>query len=296
MKRLTFTFFLGLVTGVATMNAQVVTINMGGGESKKSPIDKVLFIAQYEMAFIQDTSHLDQIKEETMILKVGEKCAHFYSYTKFVTDSLLQAELAKVVAQSGGGSFSFSQQGGSNPGMITYQIYKNYPAGKVTTLEQLGGRNLFRCEETNECPEWQILSDTATILSHLCYKATCRFKGRDYTAWFAPTIPRGEGPWKLCGLPGLILHAEDSRKHYVFECTGLKNVQGDEILYGDDNYEPVSRSTLNKTYERAAADPIGFMTASMPNAQVRVMTADGEAVNANSLNNRPYNPIELSEQ
>ena len=293
MKRLTFTVLFGLVTGVATMNAQtsVISVSVPGEEGKKSAIDKVLFIAQYEMAFVRDTSHLDRITEETMMLKVGEKSSHFYSYTKFVTDSLLRVQLA----QSGGViRQQISMGGGSNPGMITYQIYKNYPAGKATTLEHLG-LSRFRCEETNECPEWQILSDTTTILSHLCYKATCRFKGRDYAAWFTPAIPRSEGPWKLCGLPGLILHAEDSRKHYVFECTGLINVQPDEmILYGDDNYEPVSRNTLNKTYERAVADPIGFMTASNPNVQVKVMTPDGEAINPSRQNN-PYNPIELSE-
>jgi len=182
--------------------------------------------------------------------------------------------------------------GSSNSGQITYQIYKNYPAGKVTTLERIGPGG-FRCEETQECPEWQILPDTATMLNYLCNKATCRFKGRDYTAWFTPQIPRSEGPWKLCGLPGLILYAEDSQRHFVFECTGLLNARPDEMIqYGADNYEPVSRQTLNRTYERFAADPIGYINASNPNMQVRFRTADGSSDNPKNI---PYNPIELSE-
>jgi GLPGLI family protein len=187
--------------------------------------------------------------------------------------------------------------GSSNLGQITYQIYKNYPQGKVTTLERLA-MSQFRCEETNECPEWQVLSDTTTILNYLCYKATCRFKGRDYTVWFTPSIPRSEGPWKLCGLPGLILQAEDSQRHFVFECTGLLNGRPDEmILYGADNYEPVSRSALNKAFERYTADPIGYMTASStPNKQVTIKVLDEHGdEQTKTIKNIPYNPIELPE-
>jgi GLPGLI family protein len=220
---------------------------------------------------------------------VGEKSSQFYSYTRFVSDSLLRIQLA----QSGGIiRRESSASGSSNQGQISYQIFKNHPSGKVTTLERIGPSQ-FRCEETNECPEWEILPDTMTILNYLCYKATVRFKGRDYTAWFTPEIPRSEGPWKLCGLPGLILYAEDSRKHFVFECTGLLNAQPDEMIeYGADNYEPVSRQTLNKTYERFAADPVGYITSSSPNVRIVMRDPDGQQNNPRNL---PYNPVELSE-
>ena len=291
MRRLIIAALFSLVLCLSTLNAQITmgSLNLPGPDAKKSPIDKIQFIVQYELTFIQDTSNPDKIVEETMILKVGEKTSQFYSYTKFVTDSLLRAQMEK----NGGMIRREGPPGGStNEGQITYQIYKNYPEGKVTTLDRLGPSQ-YRCEEKNEYPEWQVSSDTATMLNYLCYKATCRFKGRDYTVWFTPEIPRSEGPWKLSGLPGLILQAEDSQRHFVFECTGLLNARPDEmILYGADNYEPVSRSVLNKAYERFSTDPIGFIKSSAPNMQIMIRTPDGEGV---SPKNIPYNPIELSE-
>ena len=235
MKKLALIVFFSLVFWAGALNAQISmgSLSPSGEESKKSPIDKLRFIIQYEMAFVQDISKPDDITNETMILKVGERTSLFYSYTRFVTDSLLKIQRA----QSGGIVRQERSMGGgsTNQGQINYQIFKNYPVGKVTTLEQIGA-NRFRCEEINKCPEWQILPDTATILNYLCYKATCSFKGRDYTVWFTSQIPCSEGPWKLCGLPGLILYAEDSQKHYVFECTGLLNAKADEmIMYGADN-------------------------------------------------------------
>tara|TARA_R110002049_G_scaffold65035_1_gene170960 strand:+ start:89282 stop:90106 length:825 start_codon:yes stop_codon:yes gene_type:complete len=63
---------------------------------------------------------------------------------------------------------------------------------------------------------WKILDETKKIGKLDCTKATCSFKGRDYTAWFSTSIPLPYGPWKLQGLPGLILEAYDTDKEIYF--------------------------------------------------------------------------------
>ncbi|MHA6281271.1 GLPGLI family protein [Salinimicrobium sp. CAU 1759] len=60
--------------------------------------------------------------------------------------------------------------------------------------------------------DWTIHEDTKLIGSHTAKKATGSFRGREYTAWFSTEIPLPFGPWKLQGLPGLILEAYDAQK------------------------------------------------------------------------------------
>lgn len=68
-------------------------------------------------------------------------------------------------------------------------------------------------KETLSKIDWKILKDTKTIGKFKCKKATAYFRGRNYIAWFAPEIANSFGPWKLNGLPGLILEAYDTNKN-----------------------------------------------------------------------------------
>lgn len=271
--------------GRARRGAQV-SINIFNPDKvlKTEPIDEVLFSVQYRMTSVADTLHPEAKAEETMMLKVGAKSSVFYSYAKFLADSAVEAGKA-----SGASTDAIIEQVRNYQVRVQYKIYKNHPAGKVTTLEQIGS-NRFRCEEANEIPAWELLPDTLTLLGYPCRKAVCRFKGRDYEAWFAPDIPRGEGPWKLHGLPGLILKAADSRGEYLFECAGLVQSRRKEaIQYGDAGHEPIARKNLNRQFERYAADPVGYVTASNPNVNIRVVNEGRQSMRPKHT---PYNPIE----
>lgn len=99
--------------------------------------------------------------------------------------------------------------------------YKNYPEGKVTETDYFDTQS-WQYEEDWEKPEWKILDETKDIIGYECIKAVTDYRGRRWTVWFTPDIPIQEGPWKLCGLPGLILEAEDNHKEYHFLANGLK--------------------------------------------------------------------------
>lgn len=67
--------------------------------------------------------------------------------------------------------------------------------------------------------DWRIGQERKAIGGFACVKAVGDFGGRTYDVWFTPAIPVGLGPYKLWGLPGLILAAEsrDGRVKYDFK-------------------------------------------------------------------------------
>lgn len=102
-----------------------------------------------------------------------------------------------------------------------YAVYKNYPQkGKLTYTDVVFKK--FRYTETMEKPVWKILPGDTLIYKYSCQKAQTVYRGRTWTVWFTSSIPISDGPWKLHGLPGLILTAQDSIGDFSFRCIGLQ--------------------------------------------------------------------------
>lgn len=60
---------------------------------------------------------------------------------------------------------------------------------------------------------WKITKQKKKIGIFNCVLGTTTFRGRNYYAWYAPEIAVYSGPWKLNGLPGMILEAYDEGKN-----------------------------------------------------------------------------------
>ena len=74
--------------------------------------------------------------------------------------------------------------------------------------------------------DWKTIEEERSIGGIPCRKAVTQFKGRGYTAWYAPTITIPDGPWKLGGLPGLILEAYDDEENWHMTFVSKQEVQG----------------------------------------------------------------------
>lgn len=93
-----------------------------------------------------------------------------------------------------------------SPGCGQY-LYRNLTQGKITVYASIFGDNYYY-EEPIPKMDWQLVADSArTLLGQQCLMAKTRFRGREWTVWYAPEIGIPLGPWKLAGLPGLILKA-----------------------------------------------------------------------------------------
>ncbi|MBS1927926.1 MAG: GLPGLI family protein [Chitinophagaceae bacterium] len=112
---------------------------------------------------------------------------------------------------------------------------------------------------------WTIVNQFTTIKNNYCQKAVTNFRGREYTAFFALNIPIQDGPWKFCGLPGLIVKLGDSKGIYNFEMTSFEKVPNEYNLgIGKENgdyslYKPLFKKwhlrRLEKDKARREADP-----------------------------------------
>lgn len=69
--------------------------------------------------------------------------------------------------------------------------------------------------------DWQISEESKMIENFKAYKAITTFRGRKWIAWFTPDIPFPFGPWKFCGLPGLILEVYDESKIFNFNAISI---------------------------------------------------------------------------
>lgn len=86
--------------------------------------------------------------------------------------------------------------------------------------------------------KWSLIEENKMLDSLQCFKATTVFKGRNYIAWYCPQIAITNGPWKLGGLPGLIVEAYDETKQMYFKIQSVKEIkiaQLEQQLFGADN-------------------------------------------------------------
>ena len=92
--------------------------------------------------------------------------------------------------------------------------------------------------------QWTLADEQQTILGHRCQKATCRFRGRDFVAWFAADVPIKGGPWKFGGLPGCILKVYDVQKIYVWEAVAIERGTYQIMQYPDKLYPKSTRKSV----------------------------------------------------
>lgn len=85
--------------------------------------------------------------------------------------------------------------------------------------------------------KWKLIDETKEILGFVCHKAITTFRGRTYHAWFALNLNYPYGPWKLHGLPGVILEVKDQRDGIAFYARKLEIKKTSINSYLDDEIE-----------------------------------------------------------
>jgi len=178
--------------------------------------DSTLAMVHYKFSHVRDTNARDKPYTENMVLLVGANASVYKSYDrKMQMEAMKKDAMAQMQA---GGQIKITSKGSS-----TSSEFFQFPnEGKLIRKESI--MTTYLIDEPFPTIQWKISTDTMTIRNLSCQKATGHFKGRDYTAWFCAELPYRSGPWKLNGLPGLIVEAYDTKKEVEFKFDGIERV------------------------------------------------------------------------
>ena len=185
--------------------------------------DKALIKVTYNFTHIQDTTQKDRPYTESMLLMVGKNASVYTSYDK-INQNIARKKIIEeqMKNQAGSNNMSINLTGSPNKTTSAIDYFFFAKENKFFTKERVF--NFYLVEEPPTKINWKIAKDTTSFSGILCQKATTYFKGRNWTAWYATEIPLQSGPWKLNGLPGLIIEAYDDTKTVSFQFAGMENV------------------------------------------------------------------------
>ena len=206
---------------------------------------KVVYTYSSDLAPRHDVSYLD-VQDD------GVSCfySHYFVKSQEIQDSINRRGsvsddmVSKAIAPYDGGQPNF--------------VYKHIPAeGKLTFATY--HVDWFKYSEPIPALQWKIEGKDSVIASYHCQAATTSLRGRRWRAWFTLDIPVSDGPWKLCGLPGLILRATDEQGYFDFDCTGIASIEIPPIELAKNSYVSCTPEEAFKMEQERRENPLAFL-------------------------------------
>ena len=173
----------------------ILYIALAASASAQEVIDTAQFVAvyDYECRTLNDEAApvTDRMQ---VVVQVGRTVTKSMPYSAYPqTDEISRAD---VVA------------GFQEALMHMPTVWTGLPTGQTTVREFIFPHDYEGSEPTPDIA-WTLTDDTLTVSSYLCQQATATFRGVEWRVWYTEEIPSSAGPWRLHGLPGLIVKAEN---------------------------------------------------------------------------------------
>ena len=180
-------------------------------------IDTAIFRASYTFSYKTDPTQKDFTRTDLMYLDVGEKLSKYYSHYTQIRDSNIAAGIKQGLS-----AYEVVEQSKQFKRGVNTVVYSLIKQGEFHVEEQLIDRYYY--DEKRLTPQWTLKEGEKMHEGYLCKEAEAIYRGRKWTAYYAPEIPVQQGPWKLWGLPGLIIYAIDSDHLFEFELKGFETL------------------------------------------------------------------------
>ena len=214
--------------------------------------DKIKLLLEYTMTHIVDTTQPANPRITRCMLIAGSTMSMYDDYYRsmrylgYKGDAVIRVYSNQLDIDE------------AAAGITCDQIFTNFEKKELTTGSYFWKALYAKAEPLTKI-DWKIQPQKKKLLEQDCQKATAYFRGREYTVWFASAIPINAGPWKLNGLPGIILAANDEKNEIASTCTKItfpeKNLP---VLAASQNAKLLSSTEFNKSKQKFADDPQAF--------------------------------------
>ena len=171
---------------------------------------------KYQFTHIYDTLNPKSPDIKEMSLFIGKNSS------KYVEDRIYNSVMPIVTVATNSEYSELSEQLNSLNNQ-SLGIYKNYGQSRISIVD-IVKENISLIEEDLDVINWKITTISKDIKGFKCLKAVGDYKGRTYEAWFCKDYPYSTGPWKLGGLPGLIIEASDLKNQVEFSLIGYEKL------------------------------------------------------------------------
>ena len=217
----------------------IVSVEANAYKVIEEILEPAILEVRYERTKVLDTLNMDNdFRKDLLTLKIGKTASAFYSAELKTIDSIEYRDSSVALA------WLRDKEHNKRAARLPREtVFRNYPKGKTRNHDRFDLCG-WKFDENLEKPAWNVTPSVRNIMGYDCILAVAEFRGRKWEAWFTPEIPVSEGPWKLWGLPGLILEARDSRGHYSYKAVSLHKKNIGNVEYFD--YRAGSRMTTSR--------------------------------------------------
>ncbi|MCM1356876.1 MAG: GLPGLI family protein [Staphylococcus sp.] len=220
-------------------------------KKKDYPLAEIKVGYTYHETFVRGSDGIVK-KEIPFVLLANKQQSKFYNAHTEFKDSLQSTPqgraLSSQMLSAAIDKYTASKDMGAMDAVVYHTflyVFSSKPENKMEVYDRSGSLEFGTYTEPLGEIQWQISDSTKTILGYECVMATTDYHGRHWTAWFTPDIPLQDGPWKLSGLPGLILEATESTGQHSFIANGLEASDKEMVpVYPFRQYDKMTRINM----------------------------------------------------
>ena len=248
---------------------------------QKTIFDHALYRAYYQKLYRDDPAD-PQAYHWMQILQIGRSHQAYLDYGELRRDSIWNAA---AKGRKSYGEIEADLDVAFNDTFSKQKLVFDRARGIVNAYERIFISTYHYTEPIPQL-QWTMARGDSTILGYTCHKATTRFRGRDYIAWYTEEIPFPYGPFKFGGLPGLITCIYDTQREHIYTLVGFEKAPSEDYIYerARGHWFETTREVLAKQQKYFHEQPNLFTP--------DILTPDprNKAIKRKS---KPYNPIEL---